>query len=95
MLAKSRITSANGFVKIPTISMIGINGTGTFNHVGTSGQKISFQYSFVPVRLVTRNVATPRKQVQAIFPVRFPPPGGKGMIPMMLATKMKKKQVRR
>ena len=73
--------------------MNGISGTGTFNQVGTSGQKISFQYSLVPVKLVMRNVVTPKNAVQAILPVRLPPPGGNGTIPMMLATKMKKKQV--
>lgn len=40
-----------------------------------------------------RNVVTPRKNVQAILPVRFPPPGGNGTIPIRLAKKMKKKQV--
>ena len=40
-----------------------------------------------------RNVLTPRKKVHAILPVRFPPPGGKGTIPIMLATKIKKKHV--
>ena len=93
MLAKSRIIRASGFVKIPKSSMNGISGTGTFNHVGTSGQKISFQYSLVPVKLVIRNVVTPKNTVQAILPVRLPPPGGNGTIPMMFATKIKKKQV--
>ena len=75
--------------------MIGIKGTGTFNQVGTSGQKISFQYSFVPVMFVTRKVQTPKNVVQAILPVRLPPPGGNGIIPMILATNIKKKQVSR
>ena len=43
MFAKSRIINANGLVNIPTNSIIGINGIGAFNHVGTSGQNISFQ----------------------------------------------------
>ena len=43
MLAKSRIIRAKGFVKIPTNSITGMMGIGAFNHVGTSGQKISFQ----------------------------------------------------
>ena len=43
MLAKSRIISAKGFVKMPTNSMRGMMGTGHFSHMGTSGQKISFQ----------------------------------------------------
>lgn len=78
MLAKSRIISANGFVKILTSSITGIKGTGTFNHVGTSGQKISFQYSLVPVKLVMRKVHRAKKQVHEMLPVRLPPPGGKG-----------------
>ena len=43
MLAKSRIIRAKGLVKIPMNSMKGINGTGALSHVGTSGQKMSFQ----------------------------------------------------
>ena len=43
MLANKRIISANGLVKIPKNSISGIIGIGAFNHVGTSGQKISFQ----------------------------------------------------
>ena len=43
ILANSRIIRAKGLVKILKNSMKGISGTGTFNHVGTSGQKISFQ----------------------------------------------------
>ena len=43
ILAKRRTIKAKGFVKIPKISITGINGTGTFNHAGTSGQKISLQ----------------------------------------------------
>ena len=93
MLAKSRIISANGFVKILKNSMNGINGTGNFNHIGTSGQKISFQYAFVPVTFVITNVQMAKKNVQAIFPVRLPPPGGKGITPIILAMKIKKKHV--
>ena len=37
------IIKAKGFVKIPTNSMTGIMGMGAFSHVGTSGQKMSFQ----------------------------------------------------
>ena len=43
MLAKSRIIRAKGLVKIPTNSITGMMGIGAFSHVGTSGQKISFQ----------------------------------------------------
>ena len=93
MLAKRRIINASGFVKILKNSINGINGTGTFNHVGTSGQNISFQYAFVPVKFVIRNVHNAKKKVIVILPVRLPPPGGNGTTPMTLATKIKKKQV--
>ena len=93
ILAKSRIISAKGLVKILKNSMNGINGTGTFNQVGTSGQNISFQYAFVPVKFVIRNVQRAKKNVIVIFPVKFPPPGGNGTIPIMFARNMKKKHV--
>ena len=48
ILANKRIIKAKGFVKIPNNSTTGINGTGHFNHVGTSGQRISFQYALLP-----------------------------------------------
>src|ERR1035437_2511731 len=48
ILAKRRIIKAKGFVNTPTSSIAGIKGIGTFNQTGTSGQNISFQYSFVP-----------------------------------------------
>ena len=43
MLAKRRIISAKGLVRMPTNSISGMMGTGTLSHVGTSGQKMSFQ----------------------------------------------------
>ena len=43
IFAKRRTIKANGFVNTPKNSISGIIGTGNFNHVGTSGQKISFQ----------------------------------------------------
>ena len=43
ILAKRRIIRATGFVSAPKISITGINGTGHFIHIGTSGQKRSFQ----------------------------------------------------
>ena len=42
MLAKRRIMSAKGLVKIPTNSMAGMSGK-AFSASGTSGQKMSFQ----------------------------------------------------
>ena len=43
ILAKSLTIKLNGLVNIPMISINGIRGSGTFNHVGTSGQRMSFQ----------------------------------------------------
>ena len=43
MFANKRTIKANGLVKMPKSSITGINGTGTFSQVGTSGQKMSFQ----------------------------------------------------
>ena len=59
MFANRRTVKAKGFVKIPNISMTGMNGTGTFSQVGTSGQNISFQYSLVP------NMFTAKKVINA------------------------------
>ena len=47
ILAKRRIISAKGFVKMPKTSINGITG-GIFSHSGTLGHRISFQYFFVP-----------------------------------------------
>ena len=93
ILAKRRIISANGFVKIPKNSIKGIIGTGAFNQVGTSGQNISFQYSFVPKILVNKNVITASTSVMAILPVTFAPPGKIGINPIRLFTSTKKNAV--
>ena len=81
MLANKRIINANGFVKIPNNSMAGINGIGHFKNVGTSGQRISFQYSLVPNTLTAMNVHTAKTKVIAILPVTLPPPGNTGINP--------------
>ena len=81
ILAKSRIINANGLVKMLKNSINGINGTGTFNHIGTSGQNMSFQYALVPVIFVIKKVHKAKKKVIVIFPVRLPPPGGNGTTP--------------
>ena len=75
--------------------MNGIMGTGTFNHQGTSGQKMSFQYVLVPKILTARNVQTARTIVMAMFPVTFAPPGKIGIYPMRLFMKIKKNAVSR
>ncbi len=95
MFAKSRIIRAIGFVKMPKNSINGIRGIGNLSHIGTSPQKISFQYAFVPVTLTIRNVHSAKNIVQVILPVRLPPPGGKGITPMILVMKIKKKHVNR
>ena len=43
ILAKRRIIKAKGLVNIPKNSITGMIGIGAFSHVGTCGQKISFQ----------------------------------------------------
>lgn len=43
MFANNRTIKTNGFVITPESSTMGINGTGNFNHHGTSGLYISFQ----------------------------------------------------
>ena len=93
MLANKRIIKANGLVKIPNNSMAGINGIGHFRKTGTSGQRISFQYSLVPNTFTAMNVQSANTRVMAILPVTLPPPGNTGIKPMMLLMKIKKKAV--
>lgn len=81
ILAKSRIISAKGLVKILKNSMNGINGTGTFNQVGTSGQNISFQYAFVPVKFVIRNVQRAKRMLLLYFLLNFLLPVGMVLFP--------------
>ena len=77
------------------ITIAGIIGTGHLSHTGTSGQKISFQYSRVPNRFTATNVHNANTIVIAILPVTLAPPGKIGISPMMLLMKMKKKTVSR
>ena len=93
ILANKRIIKANGLVKIPNNSMAGIKGIGHFKNIGTSGQRISFQYSFVPNTLTATKVHKASTIVIAMLPVTLPPPGKTGINPMILLTKMKKKAV--
>ena len=69
MLANKRTIKAAGLVNIPNTSIKGMIGNGNFNHNGTSGQNISFQYSFVPRTFTTINVHKARTIVTAILPV--------------------------
>ena len=43
ILANRRTVNAAGLVNIPNTSITCIMGIGHFNHIGTSGQNISFQ----------------------------------------------------
>ena len=95
MLANKRIIKAKGLVKMPNNSMAGMMGTGHFSHMGTSGQRISFQYSLVPNTLTAMNVQSANTKVMAILPVTLPPPGKTGINPITLLIKMKKKAVSR
>ena len=54
-----------------TRNIKGMIGNGNFNHNGTSGQNISFQYSFVPRTFTTINVHKARTIVTAILPVKL------------------------
>ena len=87
------IINAKGFVNIPKNSTAGMIGTGTFNHAGTSGQNISFQYSLVPNTLTITNVNNARTHVTAILPVTLAPPGNTGINPSRLLKMIKKKAV--
>jgi hypothetical protein len=72
---------------------MGIMGSGHLRNTGTGGQKISFQYSLLPNKLMASNVQNARKNVIVMLPVRFAPPGKMGTNPSKLLMKMKKKQV--
>src|SRR5574344_2923914 len=61
MFANNRIIKAIGLVNISNSSIRGISGIGNFNHRGTSGQKISFQYLLVPKIFMQRKEQTARK----------------------------------
>ena len=95
MLANKRTIRANGFVNMPNSSMTGIMGIGTFSHVGTSGQNISFQYSLEPKIFTISRVQTARKNVIVMLPVTLAPPGKMGSRPKRLVMKIKKKAVSR
>ena len=63
--------------------------TGVFRKTGTSGQKISFQYSLLPKKLVATNVSIASTNVTAILPVTLAPPGNSGISPNRLLKKIK------
>ena len=87
MFANKRTINANGFDNTPIISTGIIIG---YNHHGTSGKKMCFQYDLFPLMLVTKNVITPITTVKAILPVKLAPPGKNGTKPIMLLIQMKK-----
>ena len=62
---------------------------------GTLGQKMSFQYSLLPKRLMATIEQKARKNVMLMFPVTFAPPGKIGRRPNRLVVKMKKNTVKR
>lgn len=88
MFANKRTINANGLDKTPIISTGIIIG---YNHHGTCGTKMCFQYALLPFKLVTKNVINPITKVNAIFPVKFAPPGKKGTSPIMLFIQIKRK----
>ena len=74
--------------------MAGITGM-ALRKMGTSGQKISFQYSLFPNKLTARKVQSARKNVMLMLPVTLAPPGKIGIRPTRFVTKMKKNTVSR
>ena len=95
IFAKSLIIKAIGFVKIPISSIRGMSGTGALSQVGTSGQRISFQYSLDPNTFTAMKVQRARNMVMDIFAVTPTPPGNIGRRLIRLQVKIKKKAVRR
>ena len=93
ILANRRTIKAMGFVKIPNSSIRGNSGIGHFNPIGTSGQNISFHYSFVPETLITIKVHKAKTIVMDMLPVTFAPPGNTEINPTMLEINIKKKSV--
>jgi hypothetical protein len=88
MFANNRIIKANGFVKIPTISIgiiIGISAKGT-----PGGLNICPQYDLLPEILVTIKVIKDNTKVMAILPVTLAAPGSN---PNKLLIRMKKNKV--
>ena len=75
--------------------MTGIKGTGHFKKTGTFGQKISFQYSLLPNRLIAIIVHTAKNKVILILPVTLAPPGNIGIKPIRLHVRIKKNTVSR
>ena len=91
----SYIVIAKGFTKIPVSSIKGIKGRGNFKNIGTSGHRISFQYSLFPKRFTATKVQSERARVTAMFPVTFAPPGKNGTRPIRLLNRIKKNTVSR
>ena len=89
MFAKRRTIKAKGFVNIPIISTGIIIG---LSHNGNPGvQKMSFQYSLLPLNCVIINVQIANTNVSAMLPVTFAPNGGgTGINPNRLFKRIKK-----
>jgi hypothetical protein len=93
IFANNRIIRAPGFENSPIISTGIIIGE---SQRGTPGvAKICFQYIFVPLNCVIKNVTEARNKVTAIFPVTFAPNGKKGIKPIRLLKSIKKNTVKR
>lgn len=95
MLANKRTNKANGLVNVEINSIIGIKGKGNFSIMGTSGQKISRQYSREANIFVIKYVNIANTIVIAMLPVTFAPKGKNGINPIKLAIRIKKKTVSR
>ena len=80
----------------PAISIIGKSGMGNLSHQGTPGAlKICFQYALFPLKEVIKKVNSANTAVTPMLPVTLAPPGKKGISPIILAKKIKKKIVSR
>lgn len=95
MLANKRTIKANGLVKMPKSSIMGIMGTGHLSHVGTGGQSISIQYSLLPKMLTRSKVQRAKTKVMLMLPVMLAPPGNIGSSPNKFVMNIKKNAVSR
>ena len=90
IFANKRIIKAKGLDITPMNSIGIIIG---FKAIGTAGLNICPQYVLVAYTLVIIIVIKANKKVKAMLPVKFAPPGKKGINPKILFNQIKKKTV--
>lgn len=91
IFAKRRIIKAKGLVKIP-ISSIGAR-IGSTHHGTPLGVKMCPQKFLFPFNSMSSSVNRAKENVKAMFPDKFALKGKKGMSPIKLFIKIKKKSV--